>query len=77
MRRIKDGVKLTKEDYIEWEAFRKVKSNTITNEQYLMTCDFHAKYYEHKLFRPSTCCGGVKTIQRYYNEVDNIYLKGL
>jgi len=76
MRNLREGVNFNNEDYKEWKAFRQIKNNMITNKEYEMVCAFHAKYYEHKLFKPSKCCGA-KTVQRYYDELERIYDKGL
>lgn len=76
MRKLKQETKFSNEDYQKWKAFRNVKKTTITHEEYSLLCDLHATYYEHKLYRPSKCCGQ-KTLQKYVEELHVIFDKGL
>ena len=76
MRKLKEETKFSNEDYQKWKAFRNIKKTTITHEEYNLLCDLHATYYEHKLYRPSKCCGQ-KTLQKYVEELHVIFDKGL
>jgi hypothetical protein len=76
MKKAKKEIKFNSEDYKDWQDFRNIKGSTISNAEYEYLCVTHAKYYEHKVYKPSKCCGQ-KTLQRYVTELNQIYDKGL
>ena len=67
---------LSRSDYRDWEAFRNAKTNTITHDEYVLICTLHSDYYEHKMYRPSKCCGQ-KTLNKWVKELNEIYDNGL
>ena len=67
---------LSRSDYRDWEAFRNAKTNTITHDEYVLICTLHSDYYEHKMYRPSKCCGQ-KILNKWVKELNEIYDNGL
>ena len=64
---------MTREDYLNWEAFRQEKKNTITSEEYEMVSRLHSKYFNHRYYKPCTC--NPKTIQEWIENLNDLYLK--
>jgi len=64
---------MTREDYLNWEAFRKDPKNSITSEEYEMVSRLHAKYYNHQYYKPCTC--NPRTIQSWIDNLNELFLK--
>lgn len=62
---------MTKEDWIWWQNFRENLGHTITNDEYLKICDFHAHYFDHKLNLPCKCSPAV--IQSYIDDLNEYW----
>ncbi len=61
---------MVKADRIKWEAFKAVKKTTITHEEYEMVCQFHAKYFNHKIDYPCKC--SPKRINSFIADLNNL-----
>ena len=64
---------MSKEDKIWWESFRDNLRGTVSNDEYLKICNFHANYFNHKLNLPCKC--SPKIIQSYIDDLNELYLK--
>tara|TARA_R110000868_G_scaffold392431_1_gene663053 strand:- start:3197 stop:3418 length:222 start_codon:yes stop_codon:yes gene_type:complete len=73
---MKKEIKLSKLDYSEWKKFREGSGSVISHNEYILLCEMHSKYFEHKMYRPSKCCGQ-KTLNKWISELNIIYQKGL
>lgn len=62
---------MEKLDKIDWEKFRAELSNKITQEQFELICELHAKYYHHRYYKPCTC--NPKTIKIWISQLNDIY----
>jgi len=72
----KKVIKFISEDYAKWKEFRNNTSNEISHSEYLLLCELHAYYFEHKYHQPSKCCGQ-KTLNRWVTDLTTIYGEGL
>tara|TARA_R110001606_G_scaffold364644_2_gene519181 strand:+ start:175 stop:393 length:219 start_codon:yes stop_codon:yes gene_type:complete len=68
-------VKFNKQDFKNWEYFRNVKKDTLSDAEYKMICQLHSIYYKHKYFRPCTC--SPKTIKSWIKELNIIWDNGV
>jgi len=68
-------VKFNKQDFKNWEYFRNVKKDTLSDDEYKMICQLHSIYYKHKYFRPCTC--NPKTIKAWIKELNIIWDNGV
>jgi len=68
-------VKFEKLDFNNWECFRNVKKNTLSDAEFKMICDLHAKYYNHKYHRPCTC--NPKKIKSWIKDLNVIWNNGV
>lgn len=48
-------VKFEKQDFKNWSEFREGKKDYLSNTEYSLICHYHAKYYNHKFYKPCTC----------------------
>lgn len=64
---------MTREDYLNWEAFRKEPKTSVSGEEYEMISRFHSKYFKHRFFLPCTC--NPKTIQTWIENLNELFLK--
>ena len=74
-----DGKKMNKfsrEDYAKWKEFRNNTSNEISHKEYILLCELHAYYFDHKYYKPSKCCGQ-KTLNKWITDLTKIYGEGL
>lgn len=76
MNRSDKAINFNQKDFKNWQDFRNIKGSTITDAEYQFLCGLHAKYYEHKIYKPSKCCGQ-RTLQKYVTELNKIYDRGL
>ncbi len=58
-------------DKIDWDKLRHNFKNKLTNEQYKLVCELHAKYYKHTYYEPCTC--SPKTIKTWIAQLNDIY----
>jgi len=61
------------EDFLWWGNFRDNLRNTVSNDEYLVICELHSKYFDHKLVLPCKC--NPKVIQSYIVDLNELYLK--
>jgi hypothetical protein len=67
-------VKFNKNDYKDWKAFRISKSDTLSNKEFTMVCNFHSTYYKHPLHKPCTCSPTI--IKKWIKELNIIWDNG-
>ena len=67
-------VKFEKQDFKNWEHFRNVKKDTLSDAEYKMICQYHAKYYNHKYHKPCTC--NPRAIKSWIKELNIIWDNG-
>ena len=68
-------VKFEEIDFKNWQHFREVKKNTLSNMEFKMISDLHARYYNHKFHKPCTC--NPKKIKSWINELNVIWNNGV
>lgn len=64
---------MDKVDYSWWKAFREENKHYLTNDEYRIVCELHAKYYDHDVHYPCKCTPTV--VQMYINELNEIFNK--
>ena len=64
---------MSKEDYLMWEKFREDPKNTLEAEEFELICRLHAKYFNHRYYKPCTC--NPKEIKRWISELNEFFLK--
>ena len=62
---------LNKKDYKYWTKFRSSSKNSITGSELKRISTIHSEVFEHKYKLPCTC--NPKGIQRFINDINNIY----
>ena len=72
----KKVIKFISEDYAKWKEFRNNTSNEISHKEYILLCELHAYYFDHKYYEPSKCCGQ-KTLNKWITDLTKIYGEGL
>lgn len=60
-------------DKKNWEQFKKEVTTKLTQPQYKLLCELHAKYFNHKYYEPCSCRPNdlkmwIADIDRKYNE---------
>lgn len=65
---------MTKEQYIQWDAFRKTKGNTIKRWEATMIAEYYAEVFNKKYKKPCTCNG--KIYQNMINKL-NAHFEGI
>lgn len=61
---------MVKEDFDKWIKFRSSTKSEITHEEYLLVCNLHAKYFNHKLDLPCKC--SPKRINQMIHDLNKI-----
>lgn len=64
---------MNREDYLMWEKFRENTKNTLEAEEFELICRLHAKYFNHRYYKPCTC--NPKEIKRWISELNEFFLK--
>ena len=64
---------MNREDYLMWEKFRENTKNTLEAEEFELICRLHAKYFNHRYYKPCTC--NPKEIKRWISQLNEFYLK--
>ena len=59
------------EDYEKWKAFRVDKKSYLSQDEFTLVCELHARYYEHKFYKPSTC--SPKEIKKWLQDLNKIW----
>lgn len=62
---------MEKVDRLDWYQFTNTLSNKITQKQFELICKLHAKYYNHRYYKPCTC--NPKTIKTWIAQLNDIY----
>ena len=62
---------MEKLDRLDWYQFTNTLSNKITQKQFELICKLHAKYYNHRYYKPCTC--NPKTIKTWIAQLNDIY----
>lgn len=62
---------MEKVDRLDWYNFTNNLSNKITQKQFELICKLHAKYYNHRYYKPCTC--NPKTIKTWIAQLNDIY----
>ncbi len=55
----------------QWEQFKAEVTTKLTKPQYKLLCTLHAKYYNHRYYKPCTC--NPKTIKTWIAQLNDIY----
>jgi len=63
--------KFSKEDYDKWTKFLSVKSERINGKEFQLICELHAKYFNHKFYKPCTC--KPTTVVKWIKQLTEIY----
>jgi len=61
-------------DYKDWEQFRLGSKQNISNKEFELVCQLHAKYHKHKYYKPCTC--NPKTINKWIKDLNVIWNNG-
>jgi hypothetical protein len=67
-------VKFEELDKKDWSQFRLGTKQVITNVEYKMVCELHAKYYKHKYNEPCTC--NPRRIKQWIKELNIVWDNG-
>jgi|TARA_B110000261_G_C13069671_1_gene351622 hypothetical protein len=67
-------VKFEENDYKDWEKFRLATADVITNLEFTLVCQLHAKYYKHTYYKPCTC--SPKIVKRWIKDLNLIFDNG-
>ena len=59
---------MDREDYFLWKDFRSKDGQHLSNEEFELICELHAKYQNHTFFRPCTC--SPKTILQWIKHLN-------
>ena len=68
-------VKFEDADFKNWQHFREVKKSTLSDIEFKMICELHAKYYNHKFYKPCTC--SPKKIKSWIKDLNVIWNNGV
>jgi hypothetical protein len=60
-----------KKDFVLWENFRMGTKQHITNAEFELVCNLHAKYYKHNYYKPCTC--NPKVIKQWIKDLNVIW----
>jgi hypothetical protein len=63
-------IKFKKDDFKKWSEFRKIPKSVIEHQEYVMICNFHAEYFNHRLEEPCKC--NPKRINQMIDDLDVI-----
>ena len=64
---------MSSEDHLMWGKFREDPKNTLQPEDFELICKLHAKYFNHRYYKPCTC--NPKEIKRWISQLNEYYLK--
>jgi hypothetical protein len=64
---------MSKEDHLMWEKFREDPKNTLQPQEFELICKLHAKYFNHRYYKPCTC--NPKEIKRWISQLNEFFLK--
>jgi hypothetical protein len=67
-------VNFEKLDYKDWEQFRMGSKQHISNKEFELVCQLHAKYHKHKYYKPCTC--NPKVINKWIKDLNVIWNNG-
>jgi hypothetical protein len=59
---------MDRKDYFLWKDFRSKDGQHLSNEEFELICELHAKYQNHNFFRPCTC--SPKTILQWIKHLN-------
>lgn len=62
---------MDKIDKIDWKKFITKNSQSIKRKEYILICELHAKYYQHRYYEPCTC--NPKVIKTWIQQLNDIY----
>ncbi len=62
---------MTQEQKEVWKVFRESDNPELTDEEYIMITDLHAKVFNHELWRPCTC--DEKAFQNMISDINKKY----
>lgn len=62
---------MEKLDRIDWELFRLQVTDKLSENQFELLCQLHAKYFNHRYYKPCTC--NPKTIVHWIKQLNEIY----
>ena len=62
---------LDKQQRKEWTAWKVVKTDKLTKEEFKMICRIHADVFAHPYHEPCTC--SPKRIKNYIAQIDKVY----
>jgi elongation factor P--beta-lysine ligase len=65
---------MNEQDKIIWAVFRDDTKGYLHHDEYMMICNYHAKYKDHELILPCKCDPAV--IQSYINDLNQIFENG-
>lgn len=58
-------------DRIDWYKFKATVKQTLNRKQFELVCLLHAKYFNHRFYKPCTC--NPKTIKLWIDQLDKLY----
>jgi hypothetical protein len=64
---------MSKEDHLMWQKFRENTKDRLQAEEFDLICRLHAKYFNHKFYKPCTC--NPREIKRWISELNEFFLK--
>ena len=59
---------MDRKDYFLWKDFRSKDGQHLSNEEFELICELHAKYQNHNFFRPCIC--SPKTILQWIKHLN-------
>lgn len=66
-----DKIKMEKLDRVDWEHFRSDVSTKLTQDQFQLVCELHAKYFKHRFYKPCTC--SPRVINTWIAQLNDLY----
>ena len=63
--------KLDKSDYDKWTVFLSSTKDRLDNKEFEMVCQLHARYFNHKYYKPCTC--NPKTVLKWIKQITDLY----
>jgi hypothetical protein len=67
------NIKMLTNDFLWWTQFREETKWYLTNSEYRMVCEIHARLFEHPVNYPCKCEPTV--IQLYIDEINAEFIK--
>ena len=62
---------MEKLDRIDWKLFKDNVQDKLSQEQFELVCQLHAKYFKHRYYKPCTC--NPKTIVYWIKQLNDLY----